>query len=398
MTTPEADNAPATPSIKRHRGPSVVWLLPFLAAIIAGWLVIKNYQDAGIMIEVQFETAEGLEADVTRVMYRGLQTGKIKSLKLNDDLKSVTAIIEMEKETSEILVDGTRFWLVKPQISLSGVKGLDTLLSGYYIELQPGQGKERFSFVADNEPAPPLKDRQGLYLSLLADSAQSIQRGAKVYYRQIEVGEVINFGLTNNADQIRIELFIEPAYRHLITDSTRFWKLAEQAQGLTIAPGWEPTCTLGPLVSAKQQQRVLAYIEQARSDGGTIVTGGGKGSESGYFVEPTVITGLAQESCCVQEEIFGPVVVVQTFRELEELVLLANDSPYGLAASIWSNDLAAVNRLVPEIESGMIWVNGHNLLDACMPFGGFKQSGIGRELGDSLIEHYTEQKSVVMIV
>lgn len=224
MSPPQADNAPASrPSIKRHRGPSVVWLLPFLAAIIAGWLVIKNYQDAGIMIEVQFETAEGLEAGVTKVMYRGLPTGKIKSLKLNEDLKSVTAMIEMEKEASEILVDGTRFWLVKPQISLSGVKGLDTLLSGYYIELQPGQGKERLSFVADNEPAPPLKDRQGLYLSLLADSAQSIQRGAKVYYRQIEVGEVINFGLTDNAEQIRIELFIEPAYSHLITDSTRFW-------------------------------------------------------------------------------------------------------------------------------------------------------------------------------
>lgn len=143
---------------------------------------------------------------------------------------------------------------------------------------------------------------------------------------------------------------------------------------------------------------MLAYIDQARSDGGTIVTGGGTGRDTGYFVEPTVITGLAQGSRCVQEEIFGPVVVVQTFRELDELVTLANDSPYGLAASIWSNDLAAVNRLVPEIDAGSVWVNGHNLLDACMPFGGFKQSGIGRELSDSLIEHYTEQKSVVMIV
>lgn len=223
MSTPQTDNAPATPLVKRHRGPSVVWLLPFLAAIIAGWLVIKSYQDAGIMIEVQFETAEGLEAGVTRVMYRGLPTGKIKTLKLNEDLKSVTAVIEMEKEAAEILVEGTRFWLVKPQISLSGVKGLDTLLSGYYIELQPGKGDERSSFVADNEPPPPLKNRQGLYLSLLADSAQSIQRGAKVYYRQIEVGEVINFGLTDTSEQIRIELFIEPSYSHLVTDSTRFW-------------------------------------------------------------------------------------------------------------------------------------------------------------------------------
>lgn len=222
MSTPQADNTPM-PLIKRHRGPSVVWLLPFLAAIIAGWLMIKSYQDAGIMIEVQFETAEGLEAGVTRVMYRGLPTGMIKTLKLNDDLKSVTAMVEMEKEASEILVEGSRFWLVKPQISLSGVKGLDTLLSGYYIELQPGKGKEQFRFIADNEPAPPLKSHEGLYLSLLADSAQSIQRGAKVYYRQIEVGEVINFGLSNDSDRIRIELFIEQAYRHLITDNTRFW-------------------------------------------------------------------------------------------------------------------------------------------------------------------------------
>lgn len=223
MSTSQADNTPATPLVKRHRAPSVVWLLPFLAAIIAGWLVVKSYQDAGIMIEVQFETAEGLEAGVTRVMYRGLPAGMIKTLKLNEDLKSVTAMIEMEKEAEEILVEGSRFWLVKPQISLSGVKGLDTLLSGYYIELQPGKGNERYSFIADNEPPPPLKNRQGLYLSLLADSAQSIQRGAKVYYRQVEVGEVINFGLANNSEGIRIELFIEPAYRHLITDSTRFW-------------------------------------------------------------------------------------------------------------------------------------------------------------------------------
>ncbi|GGK79044.1 PqiB family protein [Amphritea balenae] len=223
MSTPQSDNQASMPVIKRHRGPSVVWILPFLAALIAGWLVVKSYQDAGIMIEVQFETAEGLEAGVTKVMYRGLPTGMIKSLQLNDDLKSVTALIEMEKEAANILVESTRFWLVKPQISLSGVKGLDTLLSGYYIEIQPGQGEETTRFIADDEPPPPLKDKKGLYISLLADTAQSIQRGAKVFYRQIEVGEVINFGLSSNAEQIRIELFIEPAYSHLINNNTRFW-------------------------------------------------------------------------------------------------------------------------------------------------------------------------------
>ncbi|WP_104205134.1 aldehyde dehydrogenase family protein [Billgrantia saliphila] len=175
-------------------------------------------------------------------------------------------------------------------------------------------------------------------------------------------------------------------------------KLAEHAKGLTMAPGWEEGATLGPLVSAKQQQRVLDYIGYAREEGGQIATGGGAGRDTGFFVEPTVITGLAQNSRCVQEEIFGPVVVVQTFRDLDELVTLANDSPYGLAASLWSNDLSAIHRLIPEIDAGSVWVNGHNLLDPSMPFGGFKQSGIGREMGDSLIEHYTEQKSVVMLV
>jgi len=174
--------------------------------------------------------------------------------------------------------------------------------------------------------------------------------------------------------------------------------LVKQAQALTLAPGTEDDSTLGPLVSAKQQRRVLAYIDSARQQGGVIATGGGTGLDGGYFVEPTVITGLAQESRCVQEEIFGPVVVVQTFRDLDELVALANDSPYGLAASLWSNDLTAVNRLIPDIEAGSVWVNGHNLLDPCMPFGGFKQSGIGREMGDSLVTHYTEEKSVVMLV
>ncbi|MAY71955.1 MAG: aldehyde dehydrogenase [Halomonas sp.] len=174
--------------------------------------------------------------------------------------------------------------------------------------------------------------------------------------------------------------------------------LTAQAEALVLAPGTQSDATLGPLVSAKQQSRVLDYIESARQQGGTIATGGGTGRSSGFFVEPTVITGLDQQSRCVQEEIFGPVVVVQTFRELDELIELANDTPYGLAASIWSNDLAAVHRLIPEIDAGSVWVNGHNLLDPCMPFGGFKQSGIGREMGDSLIEHYTETKSVVMML
>ncbi|MEH6577978.1 MAG: MlaD family protein [Amphritea sp.] len=223
MSPQERDNTPQPPVFKQHRGPSAVWLLPVLAAIIAGWLVVKSYQERGIMIEVQFDSAEGLEADVTKVMYRGLPTGMIKSLRLNDDLKSVTAVIEMESETEDVLVEDTRFWLVKPQISLSGVKGLETLLSGYYLEFQRGSGVATRQFIADNEPPPPLKNKDGLYISLVADSAQSVYRGAKVSYRQIEVGEVIDFRLSPDADKIHIDLYIDATYTHLINNQTRFW-------------------------------------------------------------------------------------------------------------------------------------------------------------------------------
>lgn len=228
--TREHDDSPATPVIKKHHGPSVVWLLPLLAAIIAGWLVIKSYQEAGIMIEVQFDSAQGLEADITQVMYRGLPTGKVKSLQLNDDLQSVTAIIEMAAETEDVLVQGARFWLVKPQVSLSGVRGLETLFSGYYIEFQPGTGDDTKKFVADNEPPPPLRNQAGLYISLTADTAQSIYRGAKVFHRQIEVGEVIDFRLARDGKQIQVDLHVDQAYSHLINNRTRFWN----ASGITV--------------------------------------------------------------------------------------------------------------------------------------------------------------------
>ena len=106
------------PVVRRHRGPSAVWILPLLAALIAGWLVYKSYSEAGVVIEVQFASAEGLEENKTRVIYRGLPSGTVRNLRLNDDLQSVTAQIEIAAHAEALLREGTRFWLVKPQISL----------------------------------------------------------------------------------------------------------------------------------------------------------------------------------------------------------------------------------------------------------------------------------------
>ncbi|WP_075173806.1 MlaD family protein [Neptunomonas phycophila] len=213
-----------TPVIKRRRTPSAVWFLPILAAIIAGWLVYQNYRDQGVLIEVMFDSATGLEANKTKVLYRGLPTGVVKSLKIDEDLRRVRAVIEMVPETADTLTDEAQFWLVKPQVSLSGVRGLETLLSGHYIGFQPGMsGKTTDTFIANDQPPPPLKDSDGLYLTLTADNARSVYQGAKVYYRDIEVGEVLSHTLSPNGQRVLIETYIEPRYTGLIKENTRFW-------------------------------------------------------------------------------------------------------------------------------------------------------------------------------
>jgi len=170
------------------------------------------------------------------------------------------------------------------------------------------------------------------------------------------------------------------------------------AASIRLGPGLDPATQMGPLVSREQQERVMAYIQSGRAEGASIVAGGDAPSHPGYYVKPTVMADVKGSMRVVQEEIFGPVLVAQRFDDLDEVAALANDTPYGLSASVWSNDLTAVHRLVPKLRAGTVWVNTHGPVDANMPFGGFKQSGIGREHGRVGIEMYTELKSVCMFV
>ena len=174
--------------------------------------------------------------------------------------------------------------------------------------------------------------------------------------------------------------------------------LADQANSLKIGHGLDPLAQMGPLVSQEQMERVCSYIDIGRQHGGEIVAGGGRATDIGYFVKPTVMTRVDQQSRVVQEEIFGPVVVAMPYDNLDQVAAWANDTPYGLGASIWSNDLSAVHRLIPKIKAGTVWVNCHNLLDPAMPFGGYKQSGFGKEMGRAALDGYLEQKSVFMAV
>ncbi len=162
--------------------------------------------------------------------------------------------------------------------------------------------------------------------------------------------------------------------------------------------GLEQATEMGPLVSKEQQERVLGYIESGRKQGASVAVGGEAPSHPGYFVKPTVLVNVNQDMRVVREEIFGPVLVAQRFDDLDDVVKAANDTTYGLGASIWTNNLTAAHRLIPRIKAGTVWVNCHNLVDPNMPFGGYKQSGFGREHGRVAVEMYTETKSVCIML
>ncbi|MFB9834279.1 aldehyde dehydrogenase family protein [Actinoallomurus acaciae] len=170
--------------------------------------------------------------------------------------------------------------------------------------------------------------------------------------------------------------------------------VAEIAKSIKLGPGMDVDTQMGPLVSEEQLERVTGYLDAGLAEGATTVVGGNRYGDRGYFVEPTVITNTRSDMKIVREEIFGPVVVAAPFSDLDEIAAQANDTDYGLGAGIWTKDISKAHALAKKIRAGTVWINCYNVFDAALPFGGYKQSGWGREMGHEVLNNYTEVKAV----
>lgn len=170
--------------------------------------------------------------------------------------------------------------------------------------------------------------------------------------------------------------------------------MVDHAKKIKQGSGLHPDTEIGPLVSTEQQNRVLGYIEKGLSEGAELLTGGTKPTEQGYFVSPTIFADVRDDMTIAKEEIFGPVIAALPYEDLDELIARANNSRYGLAAGVWTKDVSKAHYIASNLRAGTVWVNCYNVFDAASPFGGYKQSGIGREMGSYALNNYTEVKSV----
>src|SRR5215472_9407022 len=184
-------------------------------------------------------------------------------------------------------------------------------------------------------------------------------------------------------------LFVEKKVFDKVVDG-----ISQAATKIRVRPGLDPESDLGPLVSEEQLNRVCGYLESGVKEGAKAVVGGSREGDKGYFVKPTVLVNTNDKMKVVQEEIFGPVVTATPFSEMSEIITRANDTVYGLAAGVWTRDVKKAHAIASKLKAGTVWINCYNVFDAALPFGGYKQSGWGREMGHEVLKNYTELKSV----
>lgn len=238
-----SSNAEQTAVVSSRRKLPAIWIVPIIAMLLGVWMVINHYLTRGPEISISFSTAEGIEAGKTKIKALNVDVGLVESVQLNKDLKSVSIVARMQHNSGPLLREDSKFWVVRPRIGTSGVSGLNTLLSGAYIELSPGESKkQRRSFNGLKEaPITPLST-PGLRITLISNEASSVSTGDPVSYRGFRVGRIENSKFDTNMKKRIVSAFIESPYDELVTTSTRFWdssgiSFQASAEGFSLRTG-----------------------------------------------------------------------------------------------------------------------------------------------------------------
>ncbi|KAA0577060.1 MlaD family protein [Azospirillum sp. Sh1] len=211
----------ATPSRRRL---SPLWILPLVAVLIAGWLGWRWFEERGPQIVITFQSGDGLEAGRTRIKHKNVDLGVIESVRLSDDLSQVIATARMDRTATRHLKEGTRFWMVAPRLSLGGVSGLSTVVSGTYVEMEPGGGDDRREFDALDEPPVIRADVPGRSFNLKTEQLGSLAQGSPVYFRGVQIGEVMGYNLSPQDRTVSVSVFVRAPYENLVHEGSRFWR------------------------------------------------------------------------------------------------------------------------------------------------------------------------------
>ena len=227
------------PVVQERSGLSLIWLIPILTALIGGWLIVHTMTDQGPLVTVTFRTADGIEADKTRIKYKSLNIGMVESVSFSADFSRVEVRARLNKDTDQFLRRDTRFWVVRPTLSARGISGLGTLLSGTYIEIDPGQGAPQSLFVG-LESAPVVQSAmEGKKITLMARQLGSIDRGSPLHYQGIIAGEVLGYEMASDYRNMLIYAFVKAPFDGLVRSNTHFWSasgidLSLSAEGLRV--------------------------------------------------------------------------------------------------------------------------------------------------------------------
>ncbi|MGO4126834.1 intermembrane transport protein PqiB [Inquilinus sp. YAF38] len=234
MTDTDDHSGPAAPRIDRKRRLSPIWLVPIVAALVGVYLAWITFSEKGPTITITFQTADGLEAGKTQIKHKEVVFGTVKSLALSEDLSHVEVTAEMTKEAAAHLRQGTRFWVVRPRLSASGgLTGFSTIVSGAYIELDPGRGDSEHRFTGLEDPPVVRADMPGTEFLLTADRIGSIGAGSPIYFRDVQVGQVMGFDSSHLETGVKIHSFVRAPYDRQVYAGTRFWNAA----GISLTTG-----------------------------------------------------------------------------------------------------------------------------------------------------------------